>query len=178
MEEITTQLGATESSESWFNVANSCREAMKSFTTELSRIHEFSLDPDTKAGDVKAILKAFIREEYSTGRYVDTLLSFVESVWDHLQSLLHRKSTTRDDATRVFVWTYMLMLELNNLLVQRHRMHALLLYSNGAFNLLERVEYHLVLIERTDQSYLLTLCSRLDNTVGCNLSMSTNVDSR
>jgi len=120
MEEITTQLGATESSESWFNVANSCREAMKSFTTELSRIHEFSLDPDTKAGDVKAILKAFIREEYSTGRYVDTLLSFVESVWDHLQSLLHRKSATRDDATRVFVWTYMLMLELNNLLVQRH----------------------------------------------------------
>ena len=115
LDQISVQLTSLEASDSWFNIANSCREALKTFTTELSTRHEFALTPETKAGDVKAILKAFILDKYSQGRYADTLSTLVESLWDHLQPMLHRKSTTKQDAGRAYIWTCMVILELNSL---------------------------------------------------------------
>lgn len=119
LEQISAELTSLETPDSWFNVANSCREALKTFTAELSALDGFTLTPDTKAGDVKAILRTFILGKYSSGRYADTLLSLLESVWDHLQSMLHRKSTSRQDAARAFIWTCMVMLELESLMVPR-----------------------------------------------------------
>jgi hypothetical protein len=104
----------------WFNVANSCREALKKFAIELTIIHEVVLEPNTKSGDVKSILRSYVLQRYSQGRYRDTLLSLVQSIWDHAQSILHRETTNKEEATRCFIWTYLLVLELANLILQEH----------------------------------------------------------
>jgi hypothetical protein len=96
----------------WFNVANSCREALKKFTAELTSTRKVSLGADTKSGDVKSILKSYVLQHYSQGRYSETLLNLIQSLWDHVQSILHREATTKEEAMRCFIWTYLLILEL------------------------------------------------------------------
>lgn len=112
---ISIQLSQSDTNYPWYNLGNSCREAMKTFTVELSKYNEFNLDSDTKAGDVKAILKSFIFERYSAGRYSETLIELIQSVWDHIQSILHRNSTSKHEVARVFIWTCLVMLELDYL---------------------------------------------------------------
>lgn len=112
LQAISAQLNTDDPTFNWFNVANSCREALKKFSSELLNDFQVSLDSNTKSGDVKAILKSFVLQHYSTGRFSETLLDLIQSVWDHTQSILHRESTTKEEALRCFIWTCLLVLEL------------------------------------------------------------------
>ena len=97
----------------WFNIANTCREALKKFVMELTINTEVALSSDTKKGDVKTILRSYVQNRYPEGRYRETLLAMIPSIWDHAQSVLHRETTNKDEATRCFVWTYLLILEIS-----------------------------------------------------------------
>lgn len=111
LQRIAEQLSSAGEAGSWFNVGNSCREALKTFVAEVRKELDIELPMDTKAGDVKAILRGIIGSRAGQSRFKQTLEDLVAAVWDHTQSIIHRKTATRLDAERVYVWTALVMLE-------------------------------------------------------------------
>jgi hypothetical protein len=103
----------------WQNVANSCRQALIDFCAELRSIGDFELTPETKAGDVKAILRQSSAFLGATGQFADSLERLIVGVWSHTQSLLHRGSTSKIEAIRLYLWTGLLIHEFTQLLDDR-----------------------------------------------------------
>ena len=97
-------------------MANSCRQTLLNFGVEIRALYDLELDPDTKQGDVKAVLQKAVETFASTGQFADSLTKLMLGTWSHTQSLLHRGSTTRAEAIRLYVWTGLLVNEVWGLL--------------------------------------------------------------
>ncbi len=108
---ISKQFAIARETGQWFNVGNSCREAFKTFATEVTVDTNLDLPPGTKAGDVKATLRRAIANDADKSRFGKTLEKLVAATWDHAQSITHRKTTTRLDAERLYLLTTLALWE-------------------------------------------------------------------
>ncbi len=112
LSKISREFHNLDHSENWFNAANSCRELLKCYTTELYEVYNEDMPDQIKAGDVKTLLKNIVSKRYSSGRTKGSLLSLIQSIWDHTQCLLHREETNRDEASRNYLWVTLLISEI------------------------------------------------------------------
>jgi hypothetical protein len=96
-----------------------CREALNSYVAEL-RVKNI-IDPswNFKEGDTKGLLKHLVTGVAASCRFTSTLVALVDSVWDHTQTILHRPSTTKEQALRVFMWTGLSIAEVDSAMRQR-----------------------------------------------------------
>jgi len=108
---ISSDFLRSETEVAWQNVGNSCRQTLIEFAEELRQACGVELPSEIQAGNTKAILKHICREIVADGRFKDTLLNLVESVWNHAQSITHRNTTTKQEALRAFLWTGMVVSE-------------------------------------------------------------------
>lgn len=99
----------------WQNIANSCRQTLIDFLTEIRAVISIEDAGDTKAGDVKNLARHVIRAVHGTGKFSDTLETLIRATWDHVQSVIHRGSTTKEQALRVYVLTAIVVDELAQL---------------------------------------------------------------
>jgi hypothetical protein len=100
---ISQEFGRDQSDNHWHNIGNSCRHAFEKFAEELSERWNVTVGDPMQKGNVKGIVKACLRAT-PQGRFTETLISLLESVWDHCASILHRPTTTREEAERAFSW--------------------------------------------------------------------------
>ena len=98
-------------SENWFNIANSCREALKKFSEELLLSFQIQRPDEFKAGDFKGTIRHALSQRMEKSRGRDALETVACSVWDYVQSLLHNNATTRAEAMRIYLWTGMVIAE-------------------------------------------------------------------
>jgi hypothetical protein len=103
----------------WQNIANSCRQTLIDFCKELRSLYDFEITAETKEADVKAVLRQAIQSLGATGQFADSLEKLSAAIWSHAQSLLHRGSTTKIEAIRLYLWTGLLINELTNLLLAK-----------------------------------------------------------
>lgn len=102
-----------DNSTEWSGVANSCRQAMLVFMSEMQQarsIHVTSLKGDDFKGHARAILKGARLE----GRSGEALERLVLAAWDYAQSVTHKRPANRAQAQAVFTWTALSILELWN----------------------------------------------------------------
>jgi len=105
LQKTAATLGRSDQNTEWSNVGNSCRETLKTFTTELREAGAISVLGELKAADVKGIVKAAFAESGVSKRFRETLVQLVAAVWDHCQCITHRTSTSKEEAFRLFLWT-------------------------------------------------------------------------
>jgi hypothetical protein len=108
---ISSDFVRSETEVAWQNIGNSCRQTLIEFAEELRQACGVELPGEIQAGNVKAVLKHICHEIVADGRFKDTLVNLVESVWNHVQSITHRNTTTKPDALRAFFWTGMVVSE-------------------------------------------------------------------
>jgi hypothetical protein len=116
LEKISREFLRPDEDVTWQNIANSCRQLLVDFCGELRSLYDLDLSPDTKEADVKAILRQAIQTLGATGQFAASLEMLILAIWSHTQSLLHRGSTTKTQAVRLYVWTGLLINELTDLL--------------------------------------------------------------
>lgn len=104
-------LGQKEDPGGWNNVANSCRDALVIFTRELHALMAGSLPPEIKQGDVKNTIRHILKSQGEDERYRSTLSDMVDGLWNHVGSLVHKPSASRDDAERCFICTVVAITE-------------------------------------------------------------------
>lgn len=97
----------------WYNIGNSCRTVLKEFVKELINKGKIIVDKDE---DVKLHLGKLVSDKTNPGRFRNTLKNLIDSVWDHIQSILHRKTTTKEEALRALIWTTLCINEIVTLL--------------------------------------------------------------
>lgn len=119
LQKISREFLRDDKDVAWQNVANSCRQALIDYCRELRSVYDIDLDPETKDADVKAILRQAIQALGATGQFGDSLEKLLLGVWSHTQSLLHRGLTTKQEATRLYLWTGLLIDELTTLFLQK-----------------------------------------------------------
>jgi len=96
-------LAQTEDIPNWNNVANTCREALIAFSKELRSALPQSVPAEIKEGDIKNTVTHILRSRELDDRFRQTLAALVDSLWNHIQNIVHRASATRDDAERCFL---------------------------------------------------------------------------
>lgn len=89
----------------WFNIGNSCRNVLIEFVNELIKKSEIILDKDDKKADVKGLLKKLVSNKTNSKDFRTNLISLFNSVWNYVQKITHRKTTTKEEALRAFIWT-------------------------------------------------------------------------
>jgi hypothetical protein len=89
--------------------------ALLAFAREVPIRAAVTLDAQTKSGDTKAVVTQVLKQR-GTGRAVENLAALVSAVWDYVASLLHRQLTTKAEATRAYVWTFMAVTEVYDVL--------------------------------------------------------------
>jgi hypothetical protein len=99
----------------WQNVANSCRQTLIDFLAEIRAVIPIEDVGDTKTGDVKNLARHVIRAAHGSGKFSETLETLIRATWDHVQSVIHRRSTTKEQALRVYVLTAIAVDELAQL---------------------------------------------------------------
>ena len=112
LQKIAAEFARPAKDNTWFNVGNSCREALKTFSEEIRKNTSIDIPEEIKAADVKNILKHILKEMNQKTRFQDTLVKLIISVWDHNQSIIHRNSTSKNDAIRAFIWTALSIFEI------------------------------------------------------------------
>jgi hypothetical protein len=100
-----------EAEVAWQNVGNSCRQALIEFASEIHETSGFELPPDIEVANVKGLLKHIGGRIFGEGRFRDTLLTLVDAVWNHAQSITHRSAASKEDALRAFLWTGLVISE-------------------------------------------------------------------
>lgn len=105
--------------DAWFTVGIQCREALNTFVGELRAKGLLGPSVDLKAGDTKGWLKRLVAGANPGDRFTDTLTELVASVWNHTQTILHRTSTTKEQALRVFMWSSLAIAEVYSLMQER-----------------------------------------------------------
>ena len=100
----------------WFNVGTACRETMNAFAAELSEVTGVEVPNETKKGDVKNILKHIVKQNTALKNYEESLCNLIDALWNHVGVILHRSTSNRDDATRSYLWTALLMTEMFGIL--------------------------------------------------------------
>jgi hypothetical protein len=113
---ISTEFLRPDAEVSWQNVGNSCRQTLIDFAAEFRTASDIELPADTAKGDVKGILRLVLQKISSPSRHRDTLETLADSLWNHTQTVLHRSATTKAEATRIYLWTGMLVSEFAQLL--------------------------------------------------------------
>lgn len=116
LEKIQNEMAKTEEEGIWCNIGNSCREMLKTFTSEIQQISPTRIPNEMKDANVKGILTLILKNATDYGRFEETLGKLVDSVWDHTQSILHRPTTTKSEASRIFIWAALVISELVTLL--------------------------------------------------------------
>lgn len=89
----------------WFNIGNSCRNVLKEFVKELITKSKIILDKGDKKADVKGLIKKHIANKIKSGHFRDTFVDLIDAVWEYVQPILHRDTTTKEEALRAFIWT-------------------------------------------------------------------------
>ena len=117
LQKLAQLLAEPEERGEWFNVGNSCREALKTFMAELQKTGRIDVPEKLKAGDVKNMIKS--ARTKGTGRFEETLVKLVASVWGHAQSVTHRGTTTKQEAIRVLLWTILSIGEIARAVIMR-----------------------------------------------------------
>ena len=100
----------------WCNIGNSCRNVLKEFVKELINKSEIILDNSIKKGDVKGYIKKLVSEKTISKELKPKLVSLLNSVWNYTQKIIHRKTTTKKEALRAFIWTTLFINEIVTLL--------------------------------------------------------------
>jgi hypothetical protein len=108
---LSSEFLRSESEVAWQNVGNSCRQTLIDFAAELREACGTDLPLDIQAGNVKVILKHLSGTLLGEGKFRDSLLSLVDAVWNHTQSITHRSATSKQDALRTFLWTGLVISE-------------------------------------------------------------------
>jgi len=116
LQKIAEEFARPEQDNAWFNVGNSCREVLKTFSAEIRKNTGIDIPEEIKTSDVKNILKHILKDLNQKKRFQETLIKLITSVWDHIQSIIHRNSTSKDDAIRVFIWTSLSIFEIIQIL--------------------------------------------------------------
>ena len=106
---IASEFSRPEEQTDWHNIGNSCRHALQECIDELKSKQAFALASELKNGDVKGIVNS-LANSFADSR--TTLPKLIGAVWDHAQTVTHRKATTKADASRLFVWTYLAISEI------------------------------------------------------------------
>lgn len=96
----------------WFNVGTTCREALIAFAGEVTTFTESEISDEFKKGDAKQILKSVVKQKARFKKYEESLCNLIDSLWNHVVVILHRPTSSRDDATRAYLWTALLMTEI------------------------------------------------------------------
>jgi hypothetical protein len=109
--EIEKQMAKTDEYGTWLNIGNLCRETLKAFASELQSVSGITAPGEVKEADVKGILRYLLKQFKGDGRFEETLEKLLVSVWDHAQSVLHRQTTTKSQASRLFLWTALAIYE-------------------------------------------------------------------
>ena len=91
----------------WFNIGNSCREMLKEFSNELSENLDINIQDYYKKGDFKSAMTHILSKSKKDGRFGETLNKLMEAIWNHAQCLLHRKTTTKQQATTLYMWAWL-----------------------------------------------------------------------
>ena len=112
------EMTKTDEDGAWFNIGNLCRETLKAFALELQSISGIPAPEGIKEADVKGILKYLLKQLKGDGRFEETLEKLLVSVWDHAQSVLHRQTSTKSQASRLFLWTALVIYEFAYLIDQ------------------------------------------------------------
>jgi hypothetical protein len=99
----------------WQNIANSCRQTLIDFVREIRGLIPIEGIDDTKSSDLKSMARHVIRAAYGTGKFSETLENLIRATWDHVQSVIHRGATTKDQALRVYISTALVVDELAHL---------------------------------------------------------------
>ena len=98
-------MAAHDDIEHWASVANSCRNILQTFSSEVIAVLNVQLQPGTQAANFKTIMKQTpIASD-------DKLLNLLEKIWDYLPSVLHRAQATKADAERAYLWTNLAIAE-------------------------------------------------------------------
>jgi len=105
----------------WNNIGNTCREILLSFTQELRNNIDYPIPEEIKGGDVKNITSHILKAAGLKGHYEETLEKLMEAIWNHVQTVLHRKQSTRSDAERCYLFTVLVISEINKVLEMRKR---------------------------------------------------------
>ena len=105
----------------WNNIGKTCREVLLSFTQELRNNVDYHIPEEIKGGDVKQMTSHILKAVGTKGRYEETLAKLMEALWNHVQTILHRKASTRSDAERCYLLTVLVISEIGNILEMRNR---------------------------------------------------------
>lgn len=116
---ITSEFLKSEEEGTWFNIGNSCREALIAFTQEIRQSVTVEIPDSIKSSDVKNTINHVIETLGNDNRFQETLKKLIASVWDHVQPVIHRTATTREEAMPAFTWTALSILELYKLITNR-----------------------------------------------------------
>ena len=112
---LSEEMFALDASQTWYNASNSCREVLKQFASELTGLLPEGVPREIKGADVKALLRHFVEKRGYDGRLRGTLNDLVGAVWDHVQCVLHKHDTSKEEAMRVYLWTGLLISEVYSL---------------------------------------------------------------
>lgn len=111
LQDTANQFEDTSESGRWQNIGNSCREALTTFSEELRQYLSDELPSEVKKADLKSLIE-YLAKPTSKGRYASSVQALVNSVWDHCSSMTHRKTTSREEGLRAFVWTTLTLVDL------------------------------------------------------------------
>lgn len=112
-------LASGETPETWANIARTCRQALISFANYVfkpSYVPEEATPP--KGDDVKNRLKYILRRKLRIKRYREARENIIRGRWDFINSVIHRKNATRDDAENCIIYTYLTIAEVRRILEQ------------------------------------------------------------
>jgi hypothetical protein len=98
---VAEEFGSSSEGTKWQNVGNSCRQIRKDFISELCATRTIPVPTDIQSGNFKELGKRLVKDKDSRG----TTAELIDAIWDHSQTVTHRRTTTKDEALCVFVWT-------------------------------------------------------------------------
>ena len=101
----------TDSDNNWSGVTNSCRQALIVVIRELTNANRLPATAK-KAGNVKGAISEIVGLSGKPGRLDNAYSRLVSAVWDYVQPLTHRPSTSRAEAERAYIWTVLSIGEL------------------------------------------------------------------
>ena len=96
----------------WYNIGNDCRILLEDFVKELINKGEIKVEGKEKEGDVKTLIGKLVSDKIDSKNIKGRLSNLVKSIWDYVQPVTHRKTTTKEEALRAFIWTTLFVNEI------------------------------------------------------------------
>jgi hypothetical protein len=108
---IAAEFSRPEGEVHWQNIGNSCRDVLKLAVRRIIEQGDLSLPSNIPVGNVKGVIQLLI-DHAGTSDSRGTIVKLLGAVWDHAQTVTHRDATTKEEASRLFVWTSLGLYEL------------------------------------------------------------------